>query len=111
MQLKEFNSMFAPAKEANEKKPEAVLSQLDAIVKSARECVNTQAFHKYKAQFEKEEKEMLTVMIAFTNTFVVNENGNPAMYGMRMAMYVQKLYDLRRLLRTVEIDASRKIGE
>jgi hypothetical protein len=111
MQLKQFNDMFVPAKEANEKKPEEVLSQLDAIVKSARECVNAQSFHRYKAQFEKEEKEMLTVMISFTNTFILNENGNPAMYGMRMAMYVQKLYDLRRLLRSVEIDASRKIGE
>lgn len=111
MELKEFNNMFTAEVPMEPKKVEQVLSQLDIIVKTARECVNSSQFQIYKAKFEKEEKEMLTVMIAYTNTFILNESGNPAMYGMRMAMYVQKLYDLRRLLRTAENDASRKIGD
>lgn len=107
--VNDFSDMFVPQEISQ--KSEQVLGQLNAIVKMARECLNTQQFQQYKTKFEKEEKQLLDVMIAYTNTFILNENANPAMYGLRMAMYIQKLYDLRRLLKNVEADASRKIGE
>jgi|SRR5208282_1679998 len=107
--LKDFQDMFVPLKEPSEKKPQEALSQLEATVKNARACVNTTQFQEYKKKYEKEERDLLTVMINFTQTFILNENANPAMYGMRMAMYIQKLYDLRRLLKTIETDSERKI--
>lgn len=109
MKPQEYSNMFMPQEEQEQVEEVATtLSKLEVIVKSAKECLNIDKFHNYKDQYMKEESNMLGVMIAYTNSFILEPNGNPGMYGMRMAMYVQKLYDLRRLLRSVEIDAAKK---
>lgn len=109
-----FDNMFISSEESIKEDLRIVNNAMDkmvAIVKAARACLNHQDFNNYKEQYEKEEHEMMSVMIAYTNNFVLAENANPTMYAMRMAMFVQKVYDLRRLLKSVEIDAQRKTGE
>lgn len=105
-----FDNMFMVEEKAADRLDIGkTIDRMDTIVKAARSCLNHQDFNKYKEQYEKEEREMMSVMIAYTNSFVLAENANPTMYAMKMAMFVQKVYDLRRLLKSVENDAERKI--
>ena len=79
--------------------------KLHSIGESARACLNTGVFVNYKEQFEKAYDNILDAMIKYTNDFCADPNGNVSLYALKMARYVQKIQDLKILIKQVEVDS------
>lgn len=85
--------------------------ELREAISAARACLNSGAFIKYKQRIENIEKQMVDIMVAFTNDYFNEMNGDLAFYGAKIARYITKIQNVRMLLKAVQLDADRKLGD
>lgn len=86
-------------------------SELRKLGAAARACINSEKFVAYKERMEKVLAQMPDVLISFTNDYFNEMNGDMAFYGAKMARYITKIQNLRMMLKAVEIDFNKSIGQ
>lgn len=101
-----FEDAFIDGPELNEAEALEQKKAFENIATAARKCLNHADFNAYKVAFEKEKDSILNAMIAYTNNFCAGQVNIEA-YAASIARYLQRVMDLRMLLRRVELDAQK----
>jgi hypothetical protein len=87
-----------------EDKKEELVAQMERAISRAKVCLSNKDFEEYRAEYVKAEGKQIALMIAFTNGFMAQDNGDMAYYGAKIARMLTRLSDLRTLLDAVESD-------
>lgn len=86
---------------------EKVVNEINAIASSAKKCLASDDFQRYKKQFENAQTQIVNALLAYNSSFMSQPNPDPIIYAMKVNQYLQRIIDLRTLLGQVEAEASR----
>jgi len=87
------------------KKKEAKIE--DIVVSKARACLAMNEFKDYREAYEKEEREIIGTLLVDAGKCALDDNGSLEKFGAKCLVRLNRLRDVRGLLRDVTINASK----